>query len=53
MYLHTETSLEAVAAAMGDRPVKDNLWQAYEALLKLSIVEKKEMDVLSEWLKHC
>ncbi|RYY53346.1 MAG: DUF288 domain-containing protein [Chitinophagaceae bacterium] len=53
MYLHTETSLEAVAAAVGQRSVKDNLWQAYEALLRLSIVEKREMDVLAEWLRLC
>ncbi|MET0635986.1 MAG: STELLO glycosyltransferase family protein [Chitinophagaceae bacterium] len=53
MYLHTETALEAVSSAMGKGSVKDNLWAAYESLLGLGIVEKREMAVLTEWLKHC
>lgn len=53
MYLHTEKSLEAVAGAMGGGSVKDNLYNAYEALLKINVVEQREMTVLNEWLKHC
>ena len=53
MYLHTETALAAVSAAMGSGGVRDNLMRAYEALLTAGIVEKKEMNVLEEWLKHC
>lgn len=53
MYLHTEKSLEAVNKAMNNGTVKDNLHNAYEALLKINVVEEKEMIVLNEWLKHC
>lgn len=53
MYLHTEKSLAAVISAMSNAPVKDNLYNAYEALLKIDVVEKREMTVLNEWLKHC
>lgn len=53
MYLHTEKSLEAVAGAMQAGSVKDNLYHAYEALLKINVVEQREMTVLDEWLKHC
>lgn len=51
MYLHTERSLEAVTAAMRQGNVTDNLLSAYEALLKINIVEPREMKVLEEWLK--
>lgn len=51
MYLHTEKSLEAVIKAVGQGPVKDNLHQAYEALLKINVVEEREITVLEEWLK--
>jgi hypothetical protein len=53
MYLHTEKSFEAVSSAMKAAPVKDNLYAAYEALLKINVVEPKEMGVLEEWLKQC
>ncbi len=53
MYLHTEKSLEAVKVAMATGSVKDNLLAAYEALLKIGVVEPREMAVLGEWLKHC
>ena len=53
MYLHTEKSLEAVSKAMSKGTVKENLYNAYEALLKIKVVEEKEMIVLNEWLKHC
>lgn len=52
MYLHTEKSLEAVSKAMSNASVKDNLYNAYEALLKINVVEEREMTVLKEWLKH-
>ena len=52
MYLHTEKSLEAVSKAMSNASVKDNLYNAYEALLKINVVEEREMVVLNEWLKH-
>ncbi|MET0393553.1 MAG: STELLO glycosyltransferase family protein [Chitinophagaceae bacterium] len=53
MYLHTEKALEAVIAATGPGSVKDNLYNAYEALLAINVVEPREMTVLNEWLKHC
>jgi hypothetical protein len=53
MYLHTEKSLEAVVKSTGNGSVKDNLYNAYESLLKINVVEEREMQVLSEWLKHC
>jgi hypothetical protein len=53
MYLHAEKSFEAVNKAMSDGTVKDNLFNAYEALLKINVVTEKEMTVLNEWLKHC
>jgi hypothetical protein len=38
--------------AMTNTSVKDNLYNAYEALLKINVVEEREMVVLNEWLKH-
>ncbi len=51
MYLHIEKSIEAVRAAVGAGSVKDNLLRAYEALLKINVVETREMDVLEQWLQ--
>jgi hypothetical protein len=51
MYLHTEKSLEAVRKATSNVSVADNLYNAYEALLKINVVEEREMNVLKEWLK--
>lgn len=51
MYLHTEKSLEAVKSSIMSGSVADNLQSAYEALLKINVVEEREMKVLSEWLK--
>ena len=51
MYLHTEKSLEAVSKITSNVGVKDNLYNAYEALLKINVVEEREMTVLQEWLK--
>jgi hypothetical protein len=53
MYLYTEKSFEAVCNAMSKASIKDNLYNAYEALLKINVVEEREMTVLNEWLKHC
>ncbi|MEO8405317.1 MAG: STELLO glycosyltransferase family protein [Chitinophagaceae bacterium] len=52
MYLHVEKSFEAVNKAMSKGSVKDNLVNAYEALLKIKVVEEREMTVLNEWLKQ-
>jgi glycosyltransferase involved in cell wall biosynthesis len=51
MYLHTEKSLEAVRKSISSATVKDNLYNAYEALLKINVVDEREMTVLHEWLK--
>jgi glycosyltransferase involved in cell wall biosynthesis len=51
MYLHTEKSLEAVSKSISGNTVKDSLHNAYEALLKINVVEEREMTVLAEWLK--
>jgi hypothetical protein len=51
MYLHTEKSLEAVVKAATNNSVIDNLYNAYEALLKINVTEEREMTVLKEWLK--
>jgi len=51
MYLHTEKSLDAVSKSISNVAVKDNLYNAYEALLKINVVEQREMTVLNEWLK--
>jgi hypothetical protein len=53
MYLHTERSLNVVMGSLQSGTVKDNLFNAYEALLKINVVEEREMMVLNEWLKHC
>lgn len=51
MYLHVEKSLEAVRKAMKAGSVKDNLHAAYQSLLAIDVVERREMMVLEEWLK--
>lgn len=51
MYLHTEKSLETVSKSITNASVPDNLYNAYEALLKINVVEQREMLVLKEWLK--
>lgn len=52
MYLHAEKSLEAVIKSTGNGTVSDNLYNAYEALLKINVVEEREIMVLKEWLKQ-
>lgn len=51
MYLHAEKSLEAVSKVVSGGSVIDNLYNAYEALLKINVTEEREMTVLKEWLK--
>ncbi|MFI5131055.1 MAG: STELLO glycosyltransferase family protein [Chitinophagales bacterium] len=51
MYLHAEKSFEAVSKSISNVPVKDNLYNAYEALLKINVVDQREITVLTEWLK--
>ena len=51
MYLHIEKSLEAVRKSIVNGSVADNLFNAYEALLKINVIDKREMTLLKEWLK--
>ena len=51
MYLHAEKSLDAVIKAVSNTSVAGNLYNAYEALLKINVVEQRELNVLNEWLK--
>jgi STELLO glycosyltransferases len=51
MYLHTEKSLEAVSKSTTNASVKENLYNVYEALLKINVVDEREITVLKEWLK--
>ncbi len=51
MYLHVEKSLRTVQDAISGNTVQEDLLQAYEALLKIGVVEAREMDVLTAWLK--
>lgn len=51
MYLHAEKSLDAVNKSIGSGTVAANLYNAYEALLKINVVDDREMTVLKEWLK--
>ena len=53
MYLHTEKSLNVVMGSIKSGTVKENLFSAYESLLKIKVVEEREMNLLNEWLKHC
>lgn len=53
MYLHTERALQTVIHAVGNGTVKENMLQAYEALLKEGIVEERELGILNEWLRLC
>ncbi len=50
MYLHAEKSLDAVRQAIGKGDIKADLLAAYEALLKINVVEEREIKVLEEWL---
>ncbi len=52
MYQHGEEVPEIVGAAIGaSRSVADNLHEAYVALERRGIVERKELQVLDAWLK--
>lgn len=52
MYLHTEKVMELVAGAISkDQSISDNVYNAYNALLKNNIVVDDEMRTLSAWLK--
>jgi hypothetical protein len=52
MYLHTEKSMETVKRSVGNVSVKDNLFNAYESLLKIGVVEEREINVLKAWLQY-
>jgi hypothetical protein len=51
MYLHTQKSLEAVCKSISTGSVTGNLYNAYEALLKIKVADKREIVLLKEWLK--
>lgn len=52
MYMHTEKVIELVTNAISaENSISDNLYKAYEALLKNNIVKEEEMNTLSAWLK--
>lgn len=52
MYKHCEEVMEITSGAISvNNSINDNLYNTYEALLKKEIVEKRELDVLSAWLK--
>jgi hypothetical protein len=52
MYQHTEKVIELVSGAIQKgNSISDNLYKAYEALLKHDIVEDRELKTLSAWLK--
>jgi hypothetical protein len=52
MYQHTEKVIELVSGAIQKgNSISDNLYNAYEALLKHDIVEDRELKTLSAWLK--
>ena len=52
MYQFGEDVVEITTSAItATASIEDNLYNAYEALLKKNIVEAKELEVLSAWLK--
>lgn len=52
MYQYTEDVIELTAAAIKTgESIENNLFSAYEALHKKSIVEAAELDVLNAWLR--
>jgi hypothetical protein len=52
MYLHASKVVDITAGAISSsNSMHDNLYNAYEALLRNDIVEEKELTVLQAWLK--
>jgi hypothetical protein len=52
MYQHCEEVPDIVSAAISSsRSVPDNLYEAYVALERRHIVDKREPEVLNAWLK--
>lgn len=52
MYMHTENVIELVSKSINiGNSISDNLYNAYDSLLKNNIVIDKEMETLSAWLK--
>lgn len=52
LYLHAERFFSTAAGAVRrNRPITDNLFNAYEAFARDGWVEKSELDILSAWLK--
>lgn len=53
MYQHTEKVVELTMKTIKKEfSLSENLFATYEALLNAEIVEKKELDVLTAWLKE-
>ncbi len=51
-YLKTYDVWDSVGAAISSREsLTDNLWNAYEALGKVEVVQREELDLLSCWLR--
>lgn len=51
MYQHAEDVVDIVNSVVtASASIHDNLWNAYEQLLKKNIIEIRELDVLKAWL---
>ncbi|HEY0042101.1 MAG TPA: STELLO glycosyltransferase family protein, partial [Flavisolibacter sp.] len=52
MYLHSDKIVDITTGAISSaNSMHDNLYNAYEALLRHDIIEEKELPVLQAWLK--
>ena len=52
MYIHCEEVMEITHNAISaSHSIEDNLYKTYEALERKNIVEARELDVLSAWLR--
>ena len=52
MYQHCRQVMEITSGAISARDsITDNLYNVYQALQKVSIVEERELPVLEAWLK--
>ena len=52
MYLHTEKAFTAVLGSISSTDtISDSLYNGYQSLLKIGVVEQNEISVLEEWLK--
>jgi hypothetical protein len=52
MYINCEQVIEAVSSVISrNYTISDNMYNAYESLLRKGIVENKELHILTAWLK--